>query len=276
MDIKTTKLTQFDLMLRASGEIDFNNYSDVVGYATLIFSAANEVDILTTSKHLQSQKAIIVMQLAKAWVNNVQSRIKTMAAGEALDITEPFDFMHRIAHRAPTPQDFIDKYILKAFDALIHGDKTVNEYHLFRFLRQQINRKNKAFFDRPLQWYSSSLDRWLKKFQKGICIEQFPDYDTLEIVYILMSEDLFAFVQDQKQFKEKLFKNHTHYLDKTNELDEKQLAVLSQILLWSGKFMPHEEKEEYDLNILRAMIEHPNTNRFYRCSLQKNLELRYE
>lgn len=270
-EVKTA--SQFDAMLEASAIVDFDNVADAIGYATLIFSAANEADILMSNKNIQSPEAIKITQLAKSWVLNIKNRITRMTAGDAMDILEPFDFMYRIANRMAPQQNFIDGYILKAFEARIHGDKSVNEYHLFRFIKNQLDKKNKAFFGRALNWYSASLDRWYKNFRYGSSIEHLSDYDTLEIVSILMSENLFVFTQDQNLFKEKLFKNHLHYLDKINELSDKELAVLSQYLSWSGKFMPYKERSEYELSILRAQIDHPNTNRFYRRTLLKNFEM---
>lgn len=213
--------SQFELMLTASEEIDFDNFEDAFGYATLIFSAANEAGVISGINR-QSREAVKITQLAKEWVTNVKDRIGDKSPNEALMILEPFDFMHRIAYHTAA-QDFINDNILAAFEAYIKGDKTVNEYHLYFYIRQQIVRKNKRFFGQPLKWYLSTLERWFNQFKEGVSSEPLSDYDTIEIVNSLLTEDLFAFVgSKQDAFKKKLFDNHRHYLDELDCHDDSE------------------------------------------------------
>lgn len=278
--------SQYELMLTASKEVDFDNVEDAFGYATLIFSAANEAGVIS-GVNRQSREAVKITQLAKEWVINVEKRIGEKSPNEVLMILEPFDFMHRIAYRTAA-QDFIDHNILAAFEAYINGDKTVNEYYLYFYIRQQIVRKNTDFFGQPLKWYLSTLERWFNRFKSGASNEPQSDYDTIEIVNSLLTEDLFAFVgSKQDTFKKKLFDNHRHYLDELDGLGNRErdsidsgesdrfsyreLVALSNFLKTSGKYLSKEERAAFDHSLLCAQLAHPDINRFYRLSLEHEL-----
>lgn len=272
--IETQTTCLFDEMLDASIAVDYSNVDDATGYATLIFAVANEVGLLLPNGNKQSYEAIQITRLAKEWIYNVKAKIGGMEAGQAMHILASYDFMHRLGHHSPTPKAFIDEYLLKAFEARIHGDRSVNEYHLYHFIKEKLNRRDKSYFGRPLEWYASSLDRWYKKFKNGRAIENLSDYDTLEIVNILMSEDLFAFAgRDENKFKKILFDNHKHLFDKIVDYGILELNALSHFLSLSHKLMSTEEYMDLDNAITLAQIASPETNRFYRFTLQRNLAL---
>lgn len=272
--VETHSTYLFDEMMKGASEVDYTNVWDAMGFATLIFAVGNEIGLIFATGNRQSYEAIQTTKLAKEWIYNVKSLIGRMSAGDAMDVLESYDFMHRLAQRSPIPREFADEYLFKALDARIHGDKSVNEYHLFRYIRTELNKKNKPFFDKPLQWYSSSLNRWFKKFKYGSTFENISDYDTLEIISILLSEDLFVFADgDQNLYKKKLFDNYKHLLDKIGDYGFNELNALSHFLNWSRKFMTGEEYTAYDNAITLAQIASPETNRFYRFTLKRNLAL---
>ena len=177
--IETQTICLFDEMLDASTAVVYNNVDDATGYASLIFAVANEAGLLLPNGNKQSYEAIQTISLAKEWIYNVKNKIGEMEVGDAMDMLAPYDLMHRLAHHSPTPKAFADEYLLKAFEARIHGDKSVNEYHLYRFIKEKLDRRDKSYFGRPLEWYASSLDRWFKKFKNGRTSENLSDYDTL-------------------------------------------------------------------------------------------------
>lgn len=270
--IETCTSCLFDEMLDASTAVDYSNVDDAAGYAALILAVANEVELLLPNGTKQSYEAIQTIRLAKEWVYNVKNKIGEMEVGDAMDMLALYDLMHRLAHHSPTPKTFADEYLLKAFEARIHGDELVNEYHLYRFIKEKLDRRDKTYFGRPIEWYASSLDRWFKKFRNGRAVEDMSDYETLEILSILMSEDLFAFTgSDQNTFKKKLFENHRHFLDNIDLYGLKELEALSHFLFWSRKFMSQQQFYDYTNAITAAQIANPETNRFYRCTLQRKL-----
>ena len=165
--IDTQTICLFEEMLDASTVVDYSNVNDATGYASLIFAVAHEAGLLSPVANKQSNEAIQTTRLAKEWVYNVKANIGEMEAGHAMDMLAPYDLMHRLAHHSPPPKAFSDEYLLKAFEARIHGDESVNEYHLYRFIKEKLNLREKSYFGRPLEWYASSLDRWFKKFRSG-------------------------------------------------------------------------------------------------------------
>lgn len=272
--IETQTTCLFDEMLEASTDVDYSNVYDTIGYATLIFAVSNEAGLLLPNGNKQSYEAIQITRFAKEWIYNVKAKIGGMEAWQAMDILAPYDFMHRLGHHSPTHKAFADEYLIKAFEARIHGDRLVNEYHLYRFIKEKLNRRDKSYFGRPLEWYASSLDRWFKKFKNGRTTENLSDYDTLEIVSILMSEDLFAFTgRNQNIFKKTLFDNHRNLLNNIDFYGLEELEALSHFLSWSGKFMPQQQFCDNTNAIIEAQIANPKTNRFYRLTLQHNLDL---
>lgn len=290
--IDTEVSVLYDELTTASQEVDLDDVRDAAGYATLIFAVANGLGILLPTGNRQTPEAITTARLAREWVAGIKARIAGMTAGDAMELLEPFDFMHRVGHRSPTPRAFVDEYLMKAFEARIRGDKTVNEYHLFRLIKSELERNNKPFFGRPLKWYCSVLDHWHRKFSRGWASEDLPDYDTLETVSILMRENLFAFEgSNETAFKKRLFDNHRHYLDEIDRLDTDTLPALSRFLTQSipylsdpdcngpkfnrevsgnNREMPCERYETLDEAIHSAQLSAPSTNRFYRLSLAHN------
>lgn len=264
----------FDSMTKASTEVDYDDAADATGYATLILTMANEAGLFADKTNSQSYEGIQVRKHAADWIYNIKSRIDRMPAGDALEILAPYDFMYGLAHNSPAPKAFTDEYVLKAFEARINGDTTVDEYYLYRIISSELAKKNKPFFDRPLKWHTMSIERWYKTFMYGRAIENLSDYDTIEIVSILMSEDLFVFISgNQNEFKKRLYGNHRHYFDEIASLSLPELNALTNFLSSSRQFLSPEQYQGYRKSLLIAKIAHPETNRWYRMSLRHDLSL---
>lgn len=264
----------YDKMLEASSKVAFDNKHEASGYATLILSVANELGIISSTARMQSREVIKTIQCAKEWICSVKTWLDSISIGDAMDMLEPYDIMHRLAFQTPTPKEFEDKYMMKAFEARIHGDHTVNEYHLFRKIRKELKNKNKAYLDRPLQWYMISLDRWYKNFKYGSSLTELPDYDTLQIISILMSEEIFEYADgDQTHFKQQLYTNHLHLLDNKANYSYEELRALSLFLKQSAKHMTAEDYLRHDNDIMLAMISAPTTNRLHRLTLHHTYHL---
>ena len=109
--------------------------------------------------------------------------------------------------------------IVSAFNARIAGDRSIDDYALFRDISSGINLPGgKSLFGRPLQWCAMMLDRWHKEFKTGRGDKELPIYDTLQRVSILMDSDLWAFeTRNEAHFKQLLFDNHRYYLDSMHE-----------------------------------------------------------
>lgn len=103
--------------------------------------------------------------------------------------------------------------ILDAFEAHIRGDKSVDQYLLFHYISREIDRRNKKFLGRHLQWEAACLDKWHRQFQYGACLDPLSDHDIRQRVLILLTSDLSPFEpRNESSFKKKLLRNHLHLL----------------------------------------------------------------
>lgn len=226
-------------------DVDFKDIDDIIDVATqLIESASNAglfVDPVTTSK--AEGKAVVAA--AREWIKRVDARIAEMSAGEALSVINVYDVIHRIVFRRPADRQQTDRIKLSAFEARLHSDSSVDEYELFHAIGTELNRGNKAYFDRPLQWYSLSLDRWHKNFPHGICKKTMSTYDTLRQVEALLDENLWAFESNQDAYKSALLTNNLHYFDELQTLNRKEFAVLEKFLTSAGQYINRDRLEHY-------------------------------
>lgn len=251
--------------------VDFNKVDDIVGFAMLIFSDANAHGMLAYRKIPQNSETMKIQDVAKNWIGAVRRRMDDMHPGEALSVLIPFDLVWRIAYGVPTRPEIKDSYTLSAFTAHTNGDKTIDEYILFRSVDEELNRKNEVFFDKPLEWHNACIGRWMRNFRYGINLSQQPDYDIIQQASILMKENLRAFVRNEKLFKTKLFKNSRHYFDEVGKLDIKTLSLMEGFLMAVLEFMPGNDFEECYNAINNAILIHPETNRFQRSAREINM-----
>ena len=152
-----------------------------------------------------------------------------------------YDLLHRVTYRRPADRGFVNGIILKALEARIHGDRSVDEYVLYRAIRSGIGRKDKAFFDRPLQWLCLTEESWYNEAVNGYDRSRLSDYDILNRAAILRETDLFAFeCSNQTTFKRRLLNNTRHYLDNYTDPDPKTHLALNRYLSTSANFLSEE------------------------------------
>lgn len=247
--------------------VDFGNVADVCGFASLVFSCAGTVGMLSSPSTGRSAMSSKIVAIARNWIDSVDTRISDMTPGDALLLIEAYGLMYRLAYRGAAPQDYVDKYKLAAFDALIHGDKTVDQYILYRTIQCEIRSRNKKYADKPLLWSSVTLDRWHADCRHGISWKAQTDYDALQQAATLIGENLFVYESKPDAFKKKLFECHRPLLDKIEAFDPKTLGGALQFMRASIKLMASDEYEALSGRLTQAVIAHPATNPFYRASL---------
>lgn len=220
--------------------VDFSDIREVTDFALLICQSASQGGMFLRD---EQDKELLerVRTVAKEWIKEIRLRIASMPVSDALEVIHTFDLVHRIAYGKAADVDFINKYTLKAFEARIHGDQTVNEYTLFRQIAVGLNHRDPAYLDRPLEWYTLSLDRWYKEFSDPkrshqpslyshnrssqlsqstqisknveastsiLSADPQIDYDTINRINILLTSDLYAFTPKQEVFKNHLRANY--------------------------------------------------------------------
>lgn len=191
----------------------FDSLDNTIEEAERILNHANDLFLFLHDTSRQTREAREVLSKAFDWVKTVGGRLRSYSAGDALKLTDAYDLMYRIAYNQPTNKETINKIILKAFDALIHGDKDVDQYVLFKAIERRARQREQAFLDNPLTWLFQSLDEWHKQAVKGFDSTFLSDYDILSRVNILLDADLFAFEgRNQMVFKQCLVEQHRHYL----------------------------------------------------------------
>lgn len=175
-----------------------------------------------------------------------------------------YDLAHRLAYCSPADRSILNRHLLEAFDARIHGNKTVDEYVLYRCIDRRLLQRDKVFFDKPLVWTSHCLSDWFANQNK-----QKLDYDQINRTTILLdSLHLGVYVSgNPEQYKKELFNHNHRYLDRTYR-DVRDLMAIDKLFVSSLRYLSNEESDRYRFSITNALIAHPGTNRFYRETLK--------
>ncbi len=225
--------TSFDL-----SSVDFDNIDVVTESASQMLASANELGLFMTQASRQSVNARRFVEDATLWISNVRKQIDFYPVGKTLALIEVYDLLHRVTYRRPADRGFVNGVILKAFEAKIHGDRSVDEYVLYRAIRSGIDRKDKDFFNRPLQWLCLTEESWYNEAVKGYDRSRLSDYDILNRATILLETDLFAFEgSNQTVFKRRLLYSTRHYLDNYTPPDPKTHFTLNRYLSTSAALL---------------------------------------
>lgn len=239
--------------------VDFSNPSDIGGFVSLLYQTAGSIGMTSPGfKHTRESNEI--RSLANKAVRKLDDYMPRMSAADALITINPYDFAHRLAYSTPADRKIRNGYVLKAFDAMIHGDKTVDEYAMFREIRLSVSNRDKSYYDKPLYWNSISLERWHKEATRGYKRSGLSDYDIINRVSILLESDLMAFEgSHQASFKIRLFEQHRHYLDSHTATDWQMLNTMSHLVNSSATYLSPADYHHY-LSLLNT-TNHPNYDR---------------
>ena len=146
--------------------------------------------------------------------------------------------------------------------------KTVDPYTLFWQIKLGLNRKDRAYFFRPLQWYTASLDRWYNDFFKGTYSKEISTYDTIQRISILLQTDLRPYkLLDQDAFKQDLFNTHRYLFDNLSTYDLSTLKALYGLLTSSLPYLSEDDFDSYLHTLLETINAQENVNRFYSVTL---------
>lgn len=224
--------------------------------ASLIVKNADHIKLFLPGTSRQSCEAKDVLRRATVWIKNFKGCLKSYSVGEALKLTDAYDLMHRISFNLPADKEYINRIILRAFDAIIHGSKDVDEYILFKLIERRVQQREQAFLDRPLTWICQCLDKWHKEAVKGFDSFELSNYDILSRVNILLDSDLSPFEgRKQKHFKQTLFECTRHYLDNYDASDAKTQSAIEQFLYASAQFLTQKEFDRYHRYLITSRIE---------------------
>ena len=111
------------------------------------------------------------------------------------------------------PQSYLDSLRLSAFDAYIHGDKSVDRYRLQRTIARELSRGNAAFLGAPLRWNSETITRWHGWFRNGITSHPMTKEEKRNIVTALLAADLRPLeTRNEPRYKRLLLLHHLDLL----------------------------------------------------------------
>ena len=148
---------------------------------------------------------------AREWIETIDSLLPDLTLltpGDALELLEPRDFIHRIAFNNPPLPDTGDKIILHAFQARIKGDPGVDTFTLHRAIDGPIHRRRKEFLGAPFRWHSIRLENWYREARENLRRKVNPYPDSMsnieaEKAAIILRADLYDFDTDQRSFKQR-------------------------------------------------------------------------
>ncbi len=207
--------------------------------AMRIISDAGESGFFLNGCNRQSREIIQLQSDARNCAARIRARLEHMPAGDALSLLSLYDMVHRIGCGSPADRDLTDKIKINALNALAHGDRSVDEYILFREIGEELRRGNRRFFGNILQWYCMSVERWHRNFPDGHCAKEQTDYDTLRQLSILLREDLGAYETDLTAYRKRLVGNHRRYLASTPAgTDRRTAEALAEFQTAARLFLP--------------------------------------
>lgn len=253
-------------------DVDFNDIEDVIGYAMLIIAESNELGLFTMNCSKQSREAIELKTIAQKWINTVKRLLMTCSLGDGVRLLDTYDIIHNLAYDKPADSHYLSAYKLRAFEAYLHQDKTIDQYDLYNAINAELRRHNPFFIGKPLDWVSLSIECWIKNFRNGKSIKDLSGYDTIRQVTILLSEDLWLYEPGQDAFKHRLFNSHHHYLENIGELPSRELRGLRQFLYSAVQYLPAPMWSYYDQALVSALLSSTTTNRYYRQSLRLQMK----
>lgn len=217
------------------------NVDEINDFASHLINVGNSIGLFHTATPLQSREANSVYTLAKGWLTTVDRHLRTMSPAEALQLADAYEIMQRIAYGQSVRSEEINRVRLEAFDAMIHGDKNVDQYIMFKAIRRAVGQREKAFLDKPLRWSCITEERWHKEAREGFDRSVLSDYDILARVGILLESDLYAYEgRNQDLFKRRLATQHRHYLDGYTAPDRRTELALNTFRLTAPRYIAME------------------------------------
>ena len=169
---------------------------------TTLLTKAFELGLFEAKAPLQSREAQRLMAEARSALDATGVELRTAPAGEALRLVDTYDLLHRLVRRTAAPAQLLDQTVLRAFAALQSGDKTVDQYDLYRAIRSRVERRNPQFLGAPLTWLAAKLQTWHKSAKTA---QPLPAYDKEQQRQLLSESDLTPFEgKNQAAFKSRL------------------------------------------------------------------------
>ncbi len=226
-------------------QINFDDTTSVVAFVSCLCQAGSDCG-MTSADFRPSRESNEVRRVAAEVICNLDRLMPSMTPADAFLLVDAYDLAHRLAYAAPADVDTLNAYVLRAFDAMLRGDNAVDRYDMFRTIRRAISRRDRAYFDRPLQWTVFIEEQWYREAKASLSSSApagcgkgaVTDYDIINRTAILLQSDLYAYEGSrQSAFKQALFARHRHYLDVPGAEDATYATALRHLLSASAPYL---------------------------------------
>ena len=243
--------------------VDFTDSDDISGFVSLLCHESNGMGMFMAGFQPTPDSSQL-RQTAGLMAYRLSAYLPEVSPSDSLKIVHSYDLAHRLAYNVSGNPDLVNKCVLGTFDAMIHGDKTVDEYSMYREIDSKVHQKDRLYLDKPLTWNCLSTERWLRSIDDTA----HPEYDTVNRVSILLGADLFVYVGSrQDKYKRSLFEKYRHVLDRHDTENYQTLQAVNQFLNASVRYLTPHDAQKYQSSIKREILTHPQTNRFVKARL---------
>lgn len=247
--------------------IDFSNGHEISAYNHLLISLMQHYGLLDC-RAASTAMSRQLLQQSKEWVKAIESNITVTPVHELIVALCGFDLIHRIAFRTPASSAFIGGCYLKSFNERMRGNMLISDTDLYSAISDRIQFRDKAFFDKPLQWQCLTSSEWYNECKSTGKFLNSSLEQSLHKARILLDKDLFAFTgRNQEQFKRML---SDHYLPSiiVNGTENAETLKAKLAFLRSNRQRFNSIRQAYTIeqNLLTALMQSDDTHQLDRIA----------
>ncbi len=251
--------------------IDYTDGDKVFGAGHLLLSLMQRTNPYR-NRDVAPAPASQVIKAARQWIAGVERCVDALPARQIITALSPFDLLHRMAYGRPASAKFLDDRYMHVFNAKIRGDNNIFDTELFGVISRGLSRRAVVYSDRPLLWYSATLDRWMQLCGTATKFDGMPLDKALSIAASLIDNDLIAFVPDQDVFKHRLAADCTSRVADIDAGDADTLrAALHFVRTARYRYLDADLAARIELHILRHLSRNsgldPNDRQAYLLDL---------
>lgn len=251
--------------------VDYTDCNKVFGAGHLLLSLMQRTAPYRTHDVAPAPLSAVVKE-AKHWIDGVERCIHTIPPHLIITALYPFNLVHRMAFHWSASMKFLNRWYMHVFNAKVKGDRQISDSALLGVISARLSHRDSLYFDRPLLWYSSTLDRWMKLCTGSSEFADKPFDEALSIATSLIDNDLIAFVPDQDAFKRRLAADYASRLDDIDAGDADTLrAALHFVRTARFRYIAADLAAHLELHLLRLLSHNsgldPNDRDAYRLDL---------
>lgn len=184
--------------------VNFSDPQDICRFVSMLCEAAGSLG-MAMPEFKPTKDTNAIRQLANKVVRKLDEVMPQMAVADAFKVISAYDIAYRLAYLTVPDQKILNRYVLAAFDAMLRGNHDIDQYEMYRAVVQGIQRRDAAYFDKPLTWLTTIEEQWYTESKKGFDTEALPEYDIQNRVAILLRANLMAYEgRNQATYKQTL------------------------------------------------------------------------